>query len=617
MHCATCGKSVAADTLLSESGEPICASCQAKAELAQGDARAARAIFASSGGALALGALAVFFDPCLLPTIAGVVSGLGTLGLLLRNPDHRARLGTKAYVAAGLAVLGIGLSIAAPFVGVLFQHAIVQQATERAAGGAVDEVPDAVELPPDPVREIFVTRLPNWVVALDAEVAGSPHAAPRDVAGTHAAVLTDVDAQIPALHDAFAGFLDDAETFSNRGNEVDDLALTNRLTALNAALADAHLEYYVDALLLVRGARYRVLASTYDVQRRRRFTSGERTITGLDLSRVDSLSFEQSLLGYTRPEIRYALVLVRRIEDFLIDRALPAIHSVDESLIVRDFDDEPDVAWVTDFETWVHEDLAREARTVVTERALLDLCAAVVHRRHAVDAMSHALISSGIELRQPSTLGWDTNTLAPYARAAGPALLGEVRAAQRELDAPESIHTYRTLEAAHLASVARHEAQHRIDYEDDRIALHVPAALAEYVGRTESEDRVNHLAERSNAELSAYLSQVAREPDRVMTNLVHIVSFPMSRHDWNRPESYAALVIFETLAHELGISHGDFIVDRRVVRAQIARVYGSIRGHTGPAIAGAARHGWAALYGTELPALEESTAVTTGAAASP
>jgi hypothetical protein len=254
---------------------------------------------------------------------------------------------------------------------------------------------------------------------------------------------------------------------------------------------------------------------------------------------------------------------------------------------------------------WIDAELAREARLVVTERALVDLSALVVQRRHAVEAMSHALLSSGIELRQPSTRGWDTNVLAPYARAAGPALLGDVRAAQRALDTPESIHTYRALEAAHLASIARHEAQHRIDYEDDRIALHVPDALAEYVGRTEVEDRVNHLAERSNAELSASLSQVAREPDRAMTNLVHVVQFPMSRHDWNRPESYAALVIFETLAHELGIAHGDFIVNRRVVRAQIARVYGSIRGHTGPAIAEAAQRGWASLYGVPLPPLEE------------
>src|SRR4051812_40122815 len=111
MHCATCGKAVGDDTLLSESGEPICATCQAKAELALGDARAARAIFASSGGALALGALAVFFDPCFVPTIAGVLAGIGTLGLLVRNPEHRARLGARAFVAAGLAVLGIVLSI--------------------------------------------------------------------------------------------------------------------------------------------------------------------------------------------------------------------------------------------------------------------------------------------------------------------------------------------------------------------------------------------------------------------------------------------------------------------------------------------------------------------------
>jgi len=605
-RCATCFTAVGDDTLLSDRGEPICTSCQEKAELHQGAGRAANAIFASSGGALALGALAIFFDPCLVPTLAGVIAGLTTLSLLARHPEHRARLGSRAYVAMSLSVLGMALSIVAPLAGLLFQHAIVQQSAERVAGGPVGEVPAAVERAPDPVREIFATRLPDWVVALDADVAGAPHAAPRDVASTHAAVLGAVDAALPALHEAFASFLADAETFSEGGAEVDDLALTNRLTLLNAALADAHVDYYVDALLLGRGARLRVLASTYAVQRRRRFTSGERIVNGLDLDRIDTLSFEQTLLGYTRPEVRYALVLVRRVEDFLIERSLPSIHSVDESVIVRGYEDEPDAGWVTDFETWVHEDLSREASQIVTQRALLDLSAAVARRRVAVDAMTHALLSSGIRVRSPRTLTWDTDSLAPYAHTAGPAVIGEVRAAQRALDAPESIATYRALEAAHLASIARHEAQHRIDYEDDRIVLHVPAALAVYTGRTESEDRVNDMAERSNAELSAYLSQVAREPDRVLTNLVHVVSFPMSRHDWNRPETYAALVIFETLAQELGISHGDFLVDRRIVRAQIARVYGSIRGHTGTAVAEAAQRGWASLYGVPLPSLDET-----------
>ncbi len=606
MHCATCGTAVGSDTLLSDRGEPICAACQERVELAQGDARAGRAIFASSGGALALGALAIFFDPCLLPTVAGVVAGITTIGLLVRHPEHRARLGMRAHVAAALALAGIALSIVAPFVGLLFQHAIVQQADERAAGGAVEAAAEP-EAPPDPVREIFATRLADWVVALDADVAGHPHAAPRDVAGTRASLLAAVDANAPSLHEAFAAFVDDAESFSRGGNETDDAALTNRLTLLDDALTRADVPYYVDAILLARGDRRRVLASSYFVERRRRFASGERIVTALDLDRVDTLSFEQSLLGYTRPEVRYALVLVARIQDFLIERALPSIHSVDESVIVRGYEDESDVAWVTPFENWVHEDLAREARQIVTERALLDLASAIVRRRIGIEAMSHALLHDGVHIREPETLAYDTDALAPYARLAGPALLGEVRAAQTLLDATDMVTTYDALEAAHLASVARHEAQHRIDYEDDRI-VSVPAALAAYTGRTEFEDQVNQLAERANAELSAYLSQVAREPERVLTNLVHIVSFPMSRHDWSRPESYAALVIFETLAHELGISHGDFIVERRIARDQIARVYGSIRGHTGAAVAEAARAGWASLYGVALPPLEEVSA---------
>jgi hypothetical protein len=603
-RCATCGVDVGTDALLSDRGEPICAACQQKVDLAQGDQRAATAIFASSGGALALGTLAVFFDPCLLPTIAGVVAGITTIGMLVRHPEHRVRLGARAWIAVALALAGIVLSIVAPFAGVVFQYVAQRRAAEHAAGGAIETV-ETPPPPPDPVREIFASRLPDWVVALDADVAGSPHAAPRDIATTHAAVLSAVDASAPALHDSFASFLDHAERFSRREGAVDDLALTSALVALDDACVQAEVPYYVDALLLTRGDRYRVLASSFHVDRRRQFASGERHVTALDLDRIDTLSFEQSLLGYTRPEVRYALVLVARIEDFLITRALPSIHSIDESVIVRGYEDESDVSWVTPFEEWVHEDLGREASTVVTERALIDLAAGVVRRRIAIDAMSHALSRTGVRIVVPHTLAYDTNPIAGYAHAAGPAVLGEVRNAQRALDAPEMVATYDALEAAHLRSIARHEAQHRIDYEDDRIALHVPDALAAYTGRTESEDQVNHLAERSNAELSAYLSQVAREPERALTNLVHVVSFAMSRDEWGRPESYAALVIFESLAHELGIGHGEFVQGRRVTRSEIAHVYGSIRGHTGEAIATAATHAWATLYGAELPPLDE------------
>lgn len=605
-HCATCGKLVGADTLLSESGEPICQACSEKAELAHGDARAQRAIFASSGGALGLGLLACFFDPFFLPSIAGIAAGFTTLGLLTRNQDHRIRLGMRAWVAAFLALGGMVLCLVGPFAGLALQALLRQQADERAAGGAIDVVPEVeTEAPPDPVRDLFVVELPGWVEALDADVAGIVRAPPRDVASTHAAVLTAVDATEPTLHASFATFLDDAERFSRREDGTDDLALTGSLVALDDALAAADVPYYVDAVLLPRMGRYRVLCSSYHVARRRRFASGERVVNGLDLERVDTLTFERSLLGYTRPEVHHALVLVSRVEDFLVEQALPSIHSVDESVIVRGYEDEQDVSWVTPFEQSVHEDLAREEREVVTERALRDLAAAVVRRRIAIDAMTHALLSSGLRIREPRTLAYDTNLLAPYARAAGPAVLGEVRAAQRELDQASTVAAYEALERAHLASIARHEAQHRIDYEDDRIALHVPDRLAVYTGRTEAEDQVNELAERSNAELSAYLSQVAREPARVLTNLVHVISFPMSRHDWSRPESYAALVIFEVLAHELGIGHEDFVRDGRVVRAELAHVYASIRGHTGPAIADAATRGWASLYGVPLPPLEE------------
>lgn len=595
--CATCGASVGEGVLLSESGEPICEKCNTHVELDQGEARASQAIFASSGSALAFATLAMLYNPWLLPTVGAVVSGASTMGLLIRHPEYRARLGIRTYIAGMLALLGMGLGFMAPVTGPLLRIAWFNRSTQPVAAPArSDEEP--TDAPVDPARVVFESQIPEWIVALDARSAGREHPAPRDVASAHAAVLHAVDARWPSLHDAFERFLTDTETFS-AGGDVTDADVTERLVLLDAALADARVPYYVDAMFVDHGERRRVLSSSYRIDRIRRFRTGANQLTSLDLTRIDRLSFEQSLLGYTRPEIRNALVLVSRVERFLIQHALPSIHSADESVTVRGYHHETDTEWVTPFENAVHEDLRREAMGLVAEHELSELAAAVVRRRVAIDALEHAV--AGLTIRQPDSLEFDMDSLAGIARTAGP-FVGEVRNAQTRIERVTAV--FETLKAASLASIARHEAQHRLDYDADRL-IAVPEALASYTGRTESEDRVNRLAERANAELSAYLSQVARDPERPLTTLVHILGFVMQRDAWGRPESYASLVLLASLADALGIEHDDLVRNRNVMRGEIARVYIVLRAHPRAEIASAAGRAWSALYGESLPQLIE------------
>jgi hypothetical protein len=78
----------------------------------------------------------------------------------------------------------------------------------------------------------------------------------------------------------------------------------------------------------------------------------------------------------------------------------------------------------------------------------------------------------------------------------------------------------------------------------------------------------------------------------------------MARDAWGMAETYAAIVIFEELARELGLEPGVIVRSPNVVRSEVARLFLAIRTHTGAAVADAARRAWQRLYGVDLPPLE-------------
>lgn len=456
-----------------------------------------------------------------------------------------------------------------------------------------------------PLAPLFTEAFPHWVVALDAESSSRPREAPLDVEGTHAAVLALL-ADEPSLLAPATRFLDQAEGFVRTHREgasfnEDESAVTESLVLLNDAIADAQLPFYVDAYLVQVGDRRRALASTYRITARRNFRSGEREITSLDLTRLDTLSFEQALLGYTRPDVRYALVLTAQMEEHLVQQVLPAMHSPDESVMVVGYEDERDTTWLTPYENAAHEDLRREHAAILNDTAIGAVAAAVARRRHAYDALQGEV--EGTFILQPlPTYTYDLHALEGVLMRAQPHTRQELREAQSAMLAPALNASFQTLRQTTLHSVALHECQHRIDYEDDRV-VNVPEMLAAYVGRTESETRVNRLAERANAELSAHLSQIAREPNLAFTNLLQVAVFAMNRRTWGNPYSYAAVVIHEALAQQFGITHAPLIQDRRIQRGELANIYLALRAHSGEELSQAAQRAWRALYGVDLPPL--------------
>ena len=530
-------------------------------------------------------------------------------------------LGAERRAAIGPSVsLLVLLLVAGAAGGGLWWWRTQRNAPPPAGGEAADTEPSLEELlgmedeePRHALYDVFRSQLAAYVVALDSRSLGRERVPPDDVATTRGVVLESFGERAPELVEPTIGLFDAAELYvAAPEDDTDDQGIfLNQLVQFQDALRAQDVPFFVDAELRLypRTRRQRVLLSMFTVEARRTFAAGDARIHQLDLDRLDNLNYERSLLGYTRPEVRYALVRIDRIERFLVHKVLPSIHASNESVIVRDYQDESGIEWVTSFEEHASEDLREEARALTaaelgpTSTALRDLAAAIVRRRNGVRAVSHSLRGEGRRLREPRTYAYDTSHLASYGDRIDANAHAEVRAAERVLRGDAARGAYQVLADAFTLSIAEHEVQHRLDYEADRMHA-VPDVLGQYVGETESEDRVNRRAERSNAELSAYLSQIAQRPSMSRTSLIHVASFVMDRNGWRMPEAYAAVALFEALAETLDFDHERLIVNRRIQRSQIAAIYARVRQLGGEGLSDLAGRTWTRIYGAPVPDIE-------------
>ncbi|MFK7992069.1 MAG: hypothetical protein AB8I08_38985 [Sandaracinaceae bacterium] len=527
-----------------------------------------------------------------------------------RRPRSERRAALRLLVAV-LGVFGVCAVGVSAWVGLKPDPAVPDEGpSEAARERTLDEIL-GMEEPEEahPLQPLFEERLPSYVVALDRRSSGRERPAPEDVASRRAEVLAALE-DSPAAP-AMESVLDAAEAYVDAEEGADASSWLFALVGLSDALRDAAVPFYIDATLTQdrRAGRRRVLLSTWAMHAQRTFVAGDLRVTALDITRVDSLNFERSLLGYTRPESRYALVVRDRIERFYVQDILPSVHDAGESVIVRGYQNETGIHWVSDFEQWAHEDLRQEAEAVVfaemqSEAPLNALAQAVVARRNGISAINASI--RGVRLREPRTYRYDIDTLDGITREADRDAVRRVREAQAQLEHDDIARAYRTLIDARSLSVAEHEVQHRLDYESDRL-ITVPEELSRYTGDTGELEGINRRAERANAELSAYLSQIARRPSLAWTSLVHVAAFLMSRQSWNMPEAYAAVALFESIADTAGIAHDPLIEDRRIVRAEASRIYGELRGRPSAELSELAGRTWARLYGSELAelALEE------------
>jgi hypothetical protein len=104
--CGKCGAAMdASRAVYDKTGTLLCPACSATSQIAEGDARAVSSTVGSAVGVVVGGIFSITcFNPFLLVSSITIVSAVGWLLMVARNPSHRARMGGK-FVPCLVAVI--------------------------------------------------------------------------------------------------------------------------------------------------------------------------------------------------------------------------------------------------------------------------------------------------------------------------------------------------------------------------------------------------------------------------------------------------------------------------------------------------------------------------------
>ncbi len=150
------------------------------------------------------------------------------------------------------------------------------------------------------------------------------------------------------------------------------------------------------------------------------------------------------------------------------------------------------------------------------------------------------------------------------------------------------------------ATTRRHEAQHGLDYDRDA-ELRYPQPLFDLLGSPhDSDGDPRAIVDSARAELSGYLSEIANEPATPHAAALFLAVHLFHRNRWGTGESYAAMVIVEGLARQLGVTLDGRRYDRGVNRDRLVPAVTAIAAASNEALRAAATALWSELYGEPL-----------------
>ncbi len=561
------------------------------------------------------------------PRVCDDVAAVEAAYAAAARPAHPGRWWASALLALGVVAVGSAGALALVREGrTALPHAAVSPQpaplAERPARGAfaIGGVPAPV--PGDErIARAFGADVPAYLIALDRRT--EARRAGEDVAAAEAE-MRDARARAlaPEVREALGGdaaealsaLLDAARRAADQGTGAAaatdgggaDDSFVSAVAGLDDALAAAGIGYFADGDVIsdVESGRRLVVCYTYRVARVERFAAGDKTVVSLHLRRLDKLNWSHALLGFTRPTLRFAAVLLDKLDEQVIGLIAPGLAP---GAAVQLFDPEATAAERAAVEARAGELVRAEygAAPGLDEDAARRLGKLLGRRRALFAGWEKLAAARGMALVAPPTLRLPEGFAGSLSDLVPREDLLDLMEIDTALDDRTREDAFATLVGALAASVERHEVQHRLDALGPNPPP-MPAALEALVGPLEVGGRERRPAATARAELSAYLAELARDPLAPRVGLTQIARFLFDRRLHGSPECYAALVILEGLSEGLGGGTPPPILhDRKVDRRAAADVYLALTALPPERLREGARALWEKLFGVPLVELHE------------
>jgi hypothetical protein len=526
-----------------------------------------------------------------------------------RWPTPLAALALVAAVSAAALGLAREASTAAPP-----SHAAVAEPPAPPVRGAFATGGVPVPVPGDAlIAGALGADLPSYLIALDGR-ADAPGAAERakldaEMSDARARALSPAvrEALGPGASQALDALFSAARAAAEPGaGPAGGDALAQAVATLDDELAATGAGYFADGDVITgtdTGRRH-VLVYTFRVAWVSLFAAGAATVRALHLRRLDKLNWSHTLLGFTRPTLRAAAVLLDQLDEQVLTLVAPALAP---GAPVPLF--EPEAS--ADARAKVEARAGELVRAEYGALPGLDAGAAVklgklLVRRRALFARWEKLASArGLTLVVPPRLRLPEGFAASLADLVPHDELAELREIDAALDDRTRADAFAAVRDALATSVERHEVQHRLDALGPQPPP-MPKALEARVGPLEHAGEERRHAATARAELSAYLAELARDPRTPRVGLTFIARFLFDQRFHGAPESYAALAILEGLAAGLGVGvKAPLLAGGAIDRGAVADVYLALAALPPDRLREAAKKLWEALFEAPLPDLHK------------